>query len=252
MRILLTNDDGIDAPGIQALKETLAENFTISLIAPREERSAAGHSITVHHPLRAEERGEKEWAVDGTPADCVKLGIYCLMERPPHLVISGINRGANLGTDVFYSGTVSAAMEGAIMGYPALAFSLVRGEDWDFSFGAAFARDFIYFLKQEKFFSSSLLLNINFPAVKKEEIRGIAYTRLGKTMYKDVFHQRRDPKDRPYFWMAGQPVLQENTDITDVSMIEKGYITVTPLHMDLTDHVFLEKMKAQNPQIGNN
>lgn len=245
MEILLTNDDGILAPGIQALQKTLSQNFRVTLIAPKDERSATGHAITVHHPLRAFKKGEGEWAVDGTPADCVKLGIHCLMKKPPDLVISGINQGANLGTDVFYSGTVSAAMEGIIMGYPALAFSQV-GNQQDFSWGARFARDYISYLEEEGLLSPSLLLNINFPACSREDIQGTAYTRLGRTEYRDIFHERRDPKDRPYFWMGGQVVRRDNEVNTDVAKAEKNFISITPLQLDLTDHALLKKIQNKN------
>lgn len=240
MRILLTNDDGIDAPGIKELKSFLAQEFQVFLVAPKEEKSACGHAITVHYPLRIQERGEGEWSVDGTPADCVKLGIHRLINPPPQLVISGINKGANVGHDLFYSGTVSAAIEGAIMGYPSLAFSLVEGEEWDFSFASHFALKYIKALVKEDLLHPPLLLNINVPSGKEEEIKGISYVKMGKTEYTDIFHLRQDPRNNPYYWMGGQQITLGNEEKTDVSMIKKGYISITPLHLDLTDYSFLK------------
>lgn len=241
MRILLTNDDGIEAPGIMALKEELQKEYEVYLVAPKEEKSACGHAITFHDPIRIKKRREREWAVSGTPADCVKLGISELLEDPPHLVISGINRGANLGSDLFYSGTVSAAMEGVIMGYPALAFSLVEGGENDFTFPARFALEYVQLLERKDLLRSSLLLNINFPPYEEGEIEGISYIRMGRTEYTDIFKRRIDPRGKPYYWMGGQLLDRDDERESDVADSKRGYITITPLQMDLTDYRFLEE-----------
>lgn len=240
MRILLTNDDGIEAPGINALKEIFEREYEVYLVAPKEERSACSHAITFHHPIRVQKKRERVWAVSGTPADCVKLGISELLDKPPHLVISGINRGANLGSDLFYSGTVSAAMEGVIMGFPALAFSLVEGGDGDFSFPARFALEYVQLLEKKRLIHPSLLLNINFPPIKEDKIEGISYTRMGRTEYTDIFKKRKDPRDEPYYWMGGNLLDRDEERESDVDYSKKGYITITPLQMDLTDYQFLK------------
>lgn len=245
MHILLTNDDGIYADGIMALKDSLCKDYTVSLLAPREERSACGHAITFHDPIRIKKMREREWAVDGTPADCVKLGIHEILKEPPHLVISGINRGANLGSDLFYSGTVAAAMEGAIMGYPAIALSLVEGGDWDFSFAARFALAYIRSLEREGDIDPSLLLNINIPPMKEEEIQGVVYVRMGRTEYTEIFHKCWDPRDRPYYWMGGDLVNHDEELESDVAYSKRGYITITPLQMDLTDYSSLKGLPPQ-------
>ncbi len=249
MKILLTNDDGIDAPGIQAAKKRLNEKHDVYLIAPRDEMSASGHSITVRDPLRVERRGKNEscneWAVEGTPADCVKLGIDQLLAFKPDLVVSGINNGANLGNDIFYSGTVAAAMEGMIMGVPSLAVSLNSFNTDDYSYASEFTLQFCQQLWEEKLLQELWLLNVNIPAIPPEEIKGVSYTRMGRTDYSDIFHQRRDPRDRTYYWLAGNLVDRGRKEDTDISLVKKGYITITPLQIDLTDYRLMERMKEK-------
>lgn len=241
MLILLSNDDGILAPGIQALREALLELADIVVVAPDRERSAAGHSITVYQPIRADEfrfndsRG-RGWVVDGTPADSVKLGVCTLLDSPPDLVVSGINRGANVGTDVLYSGTVSAALEGAILGIPSIAVSL---NSFDHNADYTFAADFTRGLCQQllkKPLSPDLLLNVNIPAVPKEQIQGAMITKLGIRRYDDVFSRRTDPRGKTYYWLAGDIVDEDQDEDTDVMALKHNKISITPIHYDLTSY----------------
>ncbi|MEW6723569.1 MAG: 5'/3'-nucleotidase SurE [Bacillota bacterium] len=247
MRILLANDDGIHADGLAALRrELLLAGHTLTVVAPDRERSATGHAITIHHPLRVEAVEFSEPAgvglsVSGTPADCVKLAIKSLMEIPPDLVVSGINRGPNLGTDLFYSGTVSAAIEGVILGFPAIAVSLCAFENTDFAFAARFARQAAEALMAADF-PRNTLLNINVPALPEEEVAGWAVTRLGTRNYQNRFQQRVDPRGRTYYWLAGELLDEEDLPDTDVQAIRDNLVSVTPVHLDLTKHDLLEKV----------
>lgn len=246
MRVLISNDDGIYAEGIGVLRKALEEIAEVFVVAPDRERSATGHGITVHRPLRAKPHQfktgtAKGWAVDGTPADCVKLALEALMEAPPDILISGINQGPNLGTDVLYSGTVSAAIEGVINGVPAVAVSLASFTDPDFTLAAQFTKDFIPRLLA---FGPPKggLLNINVPVGK--EAKGVKISKLGQRKYVDVFDRRTDPRGKIYFWMAGEPynIDQDDPD-TDTAAVQQGYISITPLQLDLTDHQFIDRLK---------
>lgn len=248
MKILLTNDDGIHAEGIQALIKAISQIAEVVVVAPDRERSASGHAITVHHPLRVEENkfGEiKGYAVDGTPSDCVKIAISALLEEPPDLVISGINRGPNLGTDVLYSGTVSAAIEGIIMNVPAIAMSLAAYENVDYTFAAEFAGKVAKSILQKPL-PLNTILNINVPPLPKELIDGIAITKLGERKYENIFEKRKDPRGRTYYWLGGDVLeCQCHTpeEIScDVSAIRNNMISITPIHFDLTDYRLIEKL----------
>ncbi len=244
IHILVTNDDGIHAEGIQYLSQVLhseGQGFRLSIIAPDRERSAVGHAITMHQPLRVQKlsfihnRELSGWAVNGTPSDCVKLAIEAILKDKPDLVVSGINRGSNLGTDVLYSGTVSAAVEGLIMGIPSVAVSLTdSGEEKDYIFAARFICKLI-----PAFIScgikASTLININIP-VHTDLINGARATSLGTRRYKNIFDQRVDPRGSIYYWLAGELVDDdpENQD-SDTKAIRENYISVTPVHFNLTD-----------------
>lgn len=251
MIILLTNDDGIYAEGIQILAKKFIqdEDIKIHIVAPDHERSATGHAITMHRPLRAEQiefhcnSNLRGWYVNGTPSDCVKLAIEYLLPEKPDLVISGINRGANLGTDVLYSGTVSAGMEASILGIPGIAISLTEREDPDFHFAAEYIYKIIPHLFQQAL-SPHTLLNINIPGAR-EEIAGTAFTRLGIRQYHNAFEKRICPRGRSYYWMAGEAVdiINDGEKDTDVAVIKKGYISITPLQFDLTNHKQLDELK---------
>lgn len=247
MRILISNDDGIFADGIIALRERLElmeEIEEIYVVAPDRERSAIGHGITMHRPLRAREikyasPKSRGWSVDGTPADCVKLAVEELLKDPPDLVVSGINQGANLGTDVLYSGTVSAAVEAVISGYPAMAISLTSYKDFDYSEAAGLAARLVLLANREGL-PPGTLLNVNVPPGKPS---GLKVVRLGNMKYINIFDRRTDPRGRIYYWMAGEICdLEDNCPDTDVGANAQGYVTVTPVQIDLTNHNELERV----------
>jgi 5'-nucleotidase len=245
MRILISNDDGIEAEGINQLILCLQEEHELFVVAPDRERSATGHKITMDRPLRVKERSytgtkTKGWAVDGTPADCVKLGLEALLPVAPDLVIAGINFGPNLGTDVLYSGTVSAAIEGIVNNVPAIAVSLASYEYYDFSGAGKLIKELVAKLGRE--ITQNSLLNINMPPCQP---RGIKVTKLGQRRYINIFDKRTDPRGKVYFWMGGEPFdLDEKDPNTDVWAVREGYASITPLHFDLTDHGFIENLKT--------
>lgn len=251
LHILITNDDGYQAPGLRALAEALTEVGRVVVVAPDRERSGGGHAITAHKPLRVDPvdigPGIEGYRVNGSPADCVKLGIDALLERAPDLVFSGINAGANLGTDILYSGTVSGAVEGAIYGVPSAALSLVRGEEGEpenYSEAAAFAVRLARLL-MERGLPEGILLNVNVPAPRAEgPAKGVRITRLGVRRYRDVFHRRTDPRGKAYYWLAGRAVDLDQGPDTDASAVREGYISVTPIHFDLTHHEMIQTLKG--------
>ncbi|HVJ48708.1 5'/3'-nucleotidase SurE [Desulfitobacterium sp.] len=236
MRILLTNDDGFYARGLQTLWQVLAEDetFDVSTVAPENQKSATGHSITLNEPIfvtEQQKKGHKGFAVRGNPADCVKLALQGELIPRPDLVISGINNGPNLGTDVFYSGTVSAAMEGVLLGIPSIAVSLAGYNGDDYEDAARFVH---HFLKQNNFIEGGLL-NINIPPLPANEWKGVKFTKLGKAVYNNVFEHRLDPRGRSYFWQAGS-LAPETDPETDLYALQQEYVSITPMHSDLTDY----------------
>jgi 5'-nucleotidase len=248
MRILLTNDDGIMAPGIQALYHQLRKTSEVTVIAPEAERSAVGHAITLFDPLRVQEiegpEGFTGMALNGTPADCVKIAVRAILEEKPDLVISGINPGANVGTNVLYSGTVSAATEGALMGIPSLAVS-VKGAVMDFTPAAVIASRLAETIYRTGL-PENVSLNVNVPGLPIEEIKGILVTRLGSLKVTEWFDRRIDPYDRVYYWQAGESVIGEGGDDLEVddAALTAGYVSVTPLHLDLTSHEFMDGLSG--------
>jgi len=245
VRILLTNDDGIFAPGIQALCRELEQEHEVIMVAPDQERSAIGHAITIRQPLRAKEMefeaiDSRCIAVSGTPADCVKLAVESLLDKEVDLLLSGINAGPNLGYDVLYSGTVSAAIEGVLVDVPSVAVSLATHEDWNFKPGAEFISQFIcdYYRRG---LDVDTLLNINLPAPKEQEA-GVKITKLGDMGYKNTFEQRVDPKGESYYWLVGE-VETGNDEETDLVAVNQGYISITPLTLNLTAEDKIEELK---------
>ncbi len=219
------------APGLRALAAEMEKVAEVIVVAPDREQSASGHALTLHRPLRMEQREENVYAVDGTPTDCVNLAILWLLEnRRPNLVLSGINHGLNLGDDVTYSGTVSATFEGSLLGIPSIAFSQ-RDESPDMAAAARFARGLVELLVEEGV-TEDLLLNVNFPP---RDFDNAVLTRLGRRTYKQVISEKTDPRGRSYFWISGTPEW-ENEPGTDHAAIEGGEVSVTPLHLDLTDY----------------
>lgn len=243
MHILLTNDDGYFAPGIQALYTILEEEgYNVSIVAPDSQRSATGHSITLFEPLFITKHSLGKgigYAVSGKPADCVKLAIQGKIIPRPDLVISGINNGPNLGTDVFYSGTVSAAMEGVLLGIPALAVSLASFSATDYQPAARFVAKFIqnYNIEQG-------LININIPPSPEKDWKGIRVTKLGKAVYENVFEHRQAPYGKEYYWQAGT-VSPEVDQETDLYAVQEGYVSLTPMHSDLTDYIKIKGLRER-------
>ncbi len=243
MKILISNDDGIAANGIRALTETLAKEHEVYVVAPDRERSAAGHSLTLHTPLRVEELEEtkngakRTWVTTGTPGDCVKIAINAILspEEIPDIVISGINHGPNLGSDILYSGTVSCAMEGAMMGIPSIAVSLasMQSDYEDFIYPAQFVNALLHKLKDFQFPPKSIL-NVNIPALEEDDIAGVAITELGKKMFTDNYEKRVDPRGKVYYWMAGELISESTNAKTDIAAVRNNKISITPVTYEMT------------------
>jgi 5'-nucleotidase len=244
-RILVSNDDGYFSEGLQALVEAVSPLGEVWVVAPDREQSAASHAISLHRPLRIKEVRERWYAVDGTPADSAYLAInHILKDARPHLMVSGINHGANLAEDVMYSGTVAAAMEGAILGVPAIAFSLVTRRQFDFGPAARFARSLVAAALARPL-PRRMLLNVNVPG--GVEPQGYAVTRLGRHTYGYEVVEKEDPRGRKYYWIGGNEYQHEDIPGSDCNAVflEKR-ISLTPLHLELTDHSLLPDLKGWN------
>ena len=244
MRLLITNDDGILAQGIECLVAAAEPLGEVTVVAPDREQSATSHSLTLHHPLRPLPRGERRWQVDGTPTDCVMLAIEALMPDRPDFVLSGINHGQNMGEDVLYSGTVAAAMEGLALGVPSIAISFAGGD---------LRADVTHLREQVKVltpllkhltslpeFPRDTLFNVNLPPAPASEVRGVKLTRLGRRVYSQSVAPMRDPWGRQIFWIGGGEISWTGEPDSDFRAIEDGYVSVTPLHLDLTHYGVLE------------
>ncbi len=243
-RILVTNDDGYTSEGIQVLADTLESLGEVWVVAPNREQSAVSHALTLHRPLRIERLGRHRFAVDGTPTDCVTLAVGSLMaDSPPDIVVSGINFGVNMGVDVHYSGTVSAAFEGVILGVPGIAVSQQVGEGFSFHPAADFARRVAAWVL-ENGLPPSTLLNVNCPVGRP---RGVRLTRLGNRRYTEGVIAAEDPRGRPIFWIGGGEPLWEAVPGTDFPTVHGGYISVTPLHLDMTASSFLSDLRLDPP-----
>lgn len=247
MRILISNDDGIDSEGLLALKQALERVGEVAVLAPERNWSAAGHSKTLHHPLRVREvtlrDGSPAYASDGAPSDCVALAALGFLGYRPDLVVSGINKGANLAGDITYSGTVAAAMEAVVAGIPGIAVSLEGRGLWNFPPAAAFAARLVEQVARNGL-APEVLLNINVPAAAQEAIAGVRITRLGVQKYADELITRTDPFGRKYYWIGGEPVPGEGEEDTDVWAIVHKYISITPIHLDLTNHRLIEVLQG--------
>lgn len=249
MRILLTNDDGIYAPGLKALYEELKDDYTLHIVAPEAERSAVGHAITLTRPLRVKPVRRHGvfygYAVSGTPADCVKIGVQELLGSPPDMVLSGINLGANVGVNVLYSGTVSAATEGAFLGVKSAALSLDSRENPDFRFSARFSREIIRFV-MENDLRKGTALNVNIPSVPPERIRGISITRQGVGRHLERFDRRVDPRGSIYYWLSGETPIENSSKDTDARNLKENRITITPISYDLTCTKEIRRLRSCN------
>lgn len=246
-QILITNDDGVHSPGLLALKRAMEPVGEVTVFAPDRNWSAAGHSKTMHKPLRIQQvtlsDGTQAYTTNGAPADCVGLALLGAVSIQPDLVVSGINQGPNLGHDVTYSGTVAGAMEAAVGGIPAMAVSLDAGVWSDFE---AIARVVTRLARLilARGLPPNVLLNINAPALPSVDVQGVAITRLGRRVYRDVLIERMDPKGQPYYWIGGEAPTGVVEDGTDIGAVAEGYISVTPLSMDMTDYGFLENLRS--------
>lgn len=253
MRLLICNDDGVFALGIKTLADTLAAaGHDVTVVCPDRERSATGHGLTLHRPLHANpvhgvfDPRVVAWTCTGTPSDCVKLALNAILDSPPDAVLSGINHGPNLGTDVLYSGTVSAAMEGVIEGLPGIAFSLADFGARDFQPAADFALTLLAHLQANPL-PVGTLLNVNVPPLAADELQGWVWARQGLRRYREQFDRRTDPRGRVYYWLAGEAIEEEQRPcesghLTDVEAIRQGRITVVPLQCDLSHYSLLQSL----------
>jgi len=252
-KILLTNDDGINAPGILALADALSDFAQISIVAPFSEMSAMGHAITISDPLKVTEIFQDDehfgWAVGGTPADCVKLAINGSLVEKPDLVISGINQGANVGIDIIYSGTVSAAYEGTLLSIPSMAISLDSFEQKDFSAAARVARNLARKILEEGL-PDGTLLNVNVPAGPYENFKGVLASPQGSGTYQENLERRIDPRNRIYYWLSGERNYNDPDPGMDENAVRSGYVTVTPLHYELTNRAWMPVLESWNLQLG--
>jgi 5'-nucleotidase len=241
--ILITNDDGVYSPGIQMLAKRMRELDTVVIVAPDRERSAAGHSMTLHRPLLIEEVKESVYSVNGTPTDCVNIAVKGMLKETPRLVVSGINKGPNLGDDITYSGTVAGAIEGTLLGIPSFAISLAARENFHFAEAAEVAYQTARRILEEGL-GAGTLLNINVPNVSLHEIQGTRITRLGKRIYHQMTVERIDPRGKKYYWIGGGEPDWEREEGTDLDSIDRSMISITPLHLDLTDYNSFDKLRS--------
>lgn len=251
MNILISNDDGIYSNGIYELAKQMKQFGKVTVVAPDKEQSAIGHAITMHEPLRCRKIKLHDldidaWWVSGTPADCIKLGVETLLHSRPDLIVSGINNGENLGTDIIYSGTVSAAIEGSIFNIPSIAVSYAKYGETDFSKASEVAA---YLIEQiiKHAGKGRMLLNMNIPPIENgSELKGIKITELGVKKYRNSFEERKDPRGNSYYWLAGELIEDEIVENTDIYAVRNGYVSLTPISIDLTSHRELENIKNWN------
>ena len=244
MNILCTNDDGYLAAGLGVLARAAGSLGSVTVVAPDREQSATSHSLTLHHPLRARRTRDGAWIVDGTPTDCVILAVNELLPGRPDLCVSGVNHGPNMGEDVLYSGTVAAAMEATVIGIPSVALSYTGDrpeelEGWEAVVGSLLAR-----LLARPPFPDHTLLNVNLPRCPPDEVRGIRVTSLGRRRYADSITRALDPSGKEYFWIGGGVAHWQGPEDSDFQAVQDGYVSVTPLHLDLTNYDLLEEIRG--------
>jgi 5'-nucleotidase len=237
-RILLSNDDGIASEGLRVLYESVSGLGEVFVVAPDREQSAAGHSLSLYRPLRIDPAGEGWFSVDGTPTDCVNLALNGLMkDRRPDILLSGINKGGNLGDDITYSGTVAAAMEATLLGVPSVAISLVHenGEIPNFDFAGSFARR-IAGKVLDQGLREGVLLNVNVPNISEKDCQGVRVTHQGKRVYGNAVVEKIDPRGREYYWIGGNSLSWVKEAGTDFDAVANGCVSITPIRLDLTDY----------------
>lgn len=248
LNILISNDDGIYSNGIYELAKKMSRLGKVTVVAPDKEQSAIGHAITMHQPLRCKKIKLHDldiaaWWVTGTPADCIKLGVETLLPERPDLIISGINNGENLGTDVIYSGTVSAAIEGSIFNISSIAVSYEKHGETDFSAAAEAAAGLIEQILEHAA-GERMLLNINIPEIKEiDKLKGVKITQLGVKKYRNNYEERKDPRGNSYYWLAGELIEDGLGEDTDIYAVRNGFISITPLHVDLTGYKDIGRLK---------
>lgn len=247
MKILVSNDDGIDAEGIKQLANALSEIGTVTVIAPKTEQSAVGHAITMKVPLRIYEHNFvnniKAYAIEGTPADCIKIGIKNILKEKPDIIVSGINHGSNTAISTVYSGTVSAAREAAIMGYPAIAMSITDHRPTSFEAANKIAKDLVQKVMSNKL-PEGTLLNVNVPNLPLKDIMGILPTHQGLSKWDDVYEERMDPYGNKYYWLTGHMEELDTEIHNDQIAVKNNYVAVTPIHFDLTDYKAYDELKT--------
>jgi 5'-nucleotidase len=249
--ILVTNDDGVRAPGLRSLAATLKRLGRVVVVAPDAQRSAASHSITLHRPLRCTRVAIDRFMVDGTPTDCIMLAVHEILRARPALIVSGINDTANLGDDVHYSGTVSAAFEGGILGIPSMAVSLAGNGGAHFAVAAEIAARVAGKVLAGGL-PTSIVLNVNVPDLPLAELKGIRMTKQGKRNYGGVIVEKVDPRGRKYYWIGGDPMSFEDIPRSDCNAVREGYVSITPLRVNLTDRAALANLSRWRIRIGGN
>ena len=242
IRILISNDDGINSEGLHILVDALRDLGEVFVIAPDREQSAASHALSLHHPLRIDEISENIYSVDGTPTDCINLAVNgILKDKRPDIIISGINKGENLGDDITYSGTVSAAMEGTLLGIPSIAISLASRKNFYFDTASYYALIVAKYVI-DKSLPVGTLLNVNIPNLPKTKIKGIKVTTQGKRVYGEPIVEKIDPRGRKYYWIGGDELRFLNIKDSDLVAVNQGFVSVTPIKLDLTDSDFLRTL----------
>lgn len=249
MRFLCTNDDGIHAHGLETLVKAAGRLGEVTVVAPDREQSATSHSLTLHHPVRPVKRGERRWQLDGTPTDCVMIAVGALMPDRPDFVLSGVNHGQNMGEDVLYSGTVAAAMEGLALGIPSIAVSfagsVLRADVALLDHQVDALSTLLEHLTSLTSLPTDTLLNVNLPPLRGDKFEGVKLTRLGKRTFSDSIQKMKDPWGREIFWIGGgSATWAANRDDTDIRAVQDGYVSVTPLHLDLTHFTVLDDAEA--------
>ncbi|MGO9952430.1 MAG: 5'/3'-nucleotidase SurE [Dissulfurispiraceae bacterium] len=240
--ILITNDDGVHAQGLTALFIAMSEIGDAYVVAPDRERSAVSHALTLHRPLKVEELREHIYSVNGTPTDCVALAVHKILPRKPDLVASGINRGANLGDDVTYSGTVSAAMEGTILGVPSFAISLAGDRPFLYDSAVPFAIEVARYIL-DKQLPYDTFLNVNVPNLPKGSLKGVTITKQGKRIYDNAIQDIYSPWGEKHYWIGGGKPYWEHGEDMDMQSVMDGYVSVTPVHMDMTNYLAIDVLR---------
>ncbi|MEQ9617908.1 MAG: 5'/3'-nucleotidase SurE [Deltaproteobacteria bacterium] len=241
--ILISNDDGINSEGLHKLHETLKALGEVVVVAPDRDQSAVSHSLSLYRPLRIERVSDSVYTVDGTPTDCINLAVNGIMkDQKPDLIVSGINKGENLGDDITYSGTVSAAMEGALLGVPSIAVSLAGKNNFKFDAASYYSESVSKFVL-ETALPKDTILNVNIPGLQRDEIKGIKVTRQGKRVYGEPIVEKIDPRGKKYYWIGGDELGFLDIENSDIAAVRDGYVSVTPISLDLTNYGFLQKLR---------